>query len=422
MFPYLRQLWLEFWIAKKILIKGRKKGFLSFISLSSILGITLGVMTLVVVMSVMNGFHKELRSRILSATSHIEILGDFSSVEILEEINRELIANKNIKSFAPFIYGEALLSNKNEKHGSLVRGIDSNQEKKINNLLQNIISGSSELGTADSIILGVDLARSLNLRVGDSVSIYVPQLRYTVIGAIPKIKNFKVTGIFDAGIYEFDSSLALINLDVARKLFLDQKSLISGIRVQLKNAENTLKESEKLKLFLSKIPGRVFVVNWMDKNKNFFLAIQMEKRVMGIILTLIIAVAAFNLIASLTMTVQDKKKDIAILKTMGFYNGQIMKIFIFQGFVVGLLGAFFGLALGVIISFNIDTIVPFIENTFNIHFLSKDIYYINKVPSEIMYQDLLLISIVAIFMSLIATLYPSLLASKFKPAVILKNE
>jgi lipoprotein-releasing system permease protein len=422
MFPYLRQLWLEFWIAKKILIKGRKKGFLSFISLSSILGITLGVMTLVVVMSVMNGFHKELRSRILSATSHIEILGDFSSAEVLNEINSELINNQNIKSFAPFIHGEALLSNKNDKHGSLIRGVDSNQEKSINNLLQNIISGSSELSANDSIILGIDLAKSLSLKVGDSVSLYVPQLRYTVIGAIPKIKNFKVTGIFDAGIYEFDSSLALINIDVARKLFFDEKILISGVRVQLKNAENTLEESEKLKIVLSRLPARVFVLNWMDKNKNFFQAIQMEKRVMGIILTLIIAVAAFNLIASLTMTVQDKKKDIAILKTMGFYNGQIMKIFIFQGFVVGFLGALFGLALGVLISINIDVIVPFIENSLNIQFLSKDIYYINKVPSEIIFQDLISISVVAIIMSLIATIYPSLLAAKFKPAAILKNE
>jgi lipoprotein-releasing system permease protein len=251
----------------------------------------------------------------------------------------------------------------------------------------------------------------------------IPKLNFSPIGNYPTIKKFNIVGIFDAGIYEFDSSLALIDYQDAQKIFFkNQQTKFSAMQIQLTDSNETLNVETNIKTILMDLNINSFISNWTNKNKNFFSAIQMEKRVMAIILTLIIAVAAFNLVASLAMSVQDRKKDIAILMTIGFSKFQIIRIFIFQGFIIGFIGSLLGLALGVLIASNINIIVPFIESLFNIQFLSKDIYYINELPSIIIPMDILFVILISIALSLIATIYPSQMAAKLNPGEILKNE
>lgn len=420
----LKAIYLDLWISKKILTKGQRSKFISFIGLSSILGISIGVMALIVVMSVMNGFHYELKKRILDATAHIEIIGDIDDQEKAEIITNQISDLKNVYGLAPYISGEALLSKGKNNLGVIVRGVDENKERNVNNLFNKITIGSNHLlNDKYEMIIGLDLARNLSVTVGDSVTLLIPQLTFTPVGNFPVMKKFVISGIFDAGVYEYDNGLVLINDNNARKIFFKNKiSFYSGFKVQLNDPEKTVDTELKIKEILLNANLYPYVTNWTKKNQNFFSAIQMEKKVMAIILTLIIAVAAFNLIASLTMSVNERKKDIAILKTIGFSKLQITRIFIFQGFLVGLIGSLFGLLLGIIISININTIVPFIENLFNTHFLSKDVYYIDELPSLILISDLYFVVGISIVLSLLATLYPSYMAASYNPAEILKNE
>ena len=415
---------LDLWISKKILINGSKSRFISFIGLSSILGISIGVMALIVVMSVMNGFHYELKKRILDATSHIEIYGGLDDQDKFNELSNRLDNISSIEVYASFINGEGLISNSTNNHGIQIRGVDPEKEGQVNHLFEKIVIGSKILNNDRyEMIIGIDLARILDVQVGDSINLLIPKLNFGPIGSYPVIKKFIISGIFDAGIYEFDSSLALISQENARKIFYkNTNTLYSGIQIQLKNSDETLPTESQVKQILYDLNINAFVNNWTNKNKNFFSAIQMEKRVMAIILTLIIAVAAFNLIASLTMSVYDRKKDIAILQTIGFSKLHIVRIFVMQGFIIGLIGSFVGLLLGVLIASNINTIVPFIERIFNIQFLSKDIYYINELPSMIMISDINFVVFVSIILALMATIYPSYVASKINPAEVLKNE
>jgi lipoprotein-releasing system permease protein len=415
---------LDLWISKKILINGSKSRFISFIGLSSILGISIGVMALIVVMSVMNGFHYELKKRILDATSHIEIYGGLDDQDKFNELSNRLDNISSIDAYASFINGEGLISNSTNNHGIQIRGVDPEKEGQVNHLFEKIVIGSKILNNDRyEMIIGIDLARIMDVQVGDYINLLIPKLNFGPIGSYPVIKKFIISGIFDAGIYEFDSSLALISQENARKIFYkNTNTLYSGIQIQLKNSDETLPTESQVKQILYDLNINAFVNNWTNKNKNFFSAIQMEKRVMAIILTLIIAVAAFNLIASLTMSVYDRKKDIAILQTIGFSKLHIVRIFVMQGFIIGLIGSFVGLLLGVLIASNINNIVPFIERIFNIQFLSKDIYYINELPSMIMISDINFVVFVSIILALMATIYPSYVASKINPAEVLKNE
>lgn len=415
---------LDLWISKKILINGSKSRFISFIGLSSILGISIGVMALIVVMSVMNGFHYELKKRILDATSHIEIYGGLDDQDKFNELSNRLDNISSIDAYASFISGEGLITNNNNNHGIQIRGVDPEKEGQVNHLFEKIVIGSKILNNDRyEMIIGVDLARIMGVTVGDSINLLIPKLNFGPVGSYPVIKKFIISGIFDAGIYEFDSSLALISQKNARKIFYkNTNTLYSGIQIQLQNSDETLPTESQVKQILYDLNINAYVNNWTNKNKNFFSAIQMEKRVMAIILTLIIAVAAFNLIASLTMSVYDRKKDIAILQTIGFSKLHIVRIFVMQGFIIGLIGSFIGLLLGALIASNINTIVPFIERVFNIQFLSKDIYYINELPSMIMISDINFVVFVSIILALMATIYPSYVASKINPAEVLKNE
>ncbi|MBL6727434.1 MAG: lipoprotein-releasing ABC transporter permease subunit [Methylophilaceae bacterium] len=420
----MKSLFLDFWVSRKILINGSNNRFLSFIGFSSILGISIGVMALIVVMSVMNGFHFELKKRILDATSHIEITGGLDDQDEINQLINKIIDLKHVKAVSPYVSGEGLLSSGSINRGVLVKGIDPQHENNVNQLLNKVIKGSKKFSNKSfEIIIGVDLARLLNVDIGDDVSLLIPKLNFSPIGNYPTIKKFNIVGIFDAGIYEFDSSLALIDYQDAQKIFFkNQQTKFSAMQIQLTDSNETLNVETNIKTILMDLNINSFISNWTNKNKNFFSAIQMEKRVMAIILTLIIAVAAFNLVASLAMSVQDRKKDIAILMTIGFSKFQIIRIFVFQGFIIGFIGSLLGLALGVLIASNINIIVPFIESVFNIQFLSKDIYYINELPSIIIPMDILFVILISIALSLIATIYPSQMAAKLNPGEILKNE
>lgn len=420
----MKSLFLDFWVSRKILINGSKNRFLSFIGFSSILGISIGVMALIVVMSVMNGFHFELKKRILDATSHIEITGGLDNQNEINQLIKKITDLKHVKAVSPYVSGEGILSNRSINRGVMVKGIDPQYENNVNQLLNKVVKGSKKFSSkAFEIIIGVDLARLLDVDVGDDVSLLIPKLNFSPIGNYPTIKKFHIVGIFDAGIYEFDSSLALIDYQDAQKIFFkNQKTKFSAMQIQLTDSNKTFNVESDIKKILMDLNINSFISNWTNKNKNFFSAIQMEKRVMAIILTLIIAVAAFNLVASLAMSVQDRKKDIAILMTIGFSKLQIVRIFIFQGFIIGLIGSLLGLFFGVLIASNINTIVPFIEGLFNIQFLSKDIYYINELPSIIIPTDILFVILVSIILSLFATIYPSQMAAKLNPGEILKNE
>ena len=420
----MKSLLLDFWISRKILINGSKNRFLSFIGFSSILGISIGVMALIVVMSVMNGFHFELKKRILDATSHIEITGGLDNQDEINQLIKKITDLKHVKAVSPYVSGEGLLSNRSVNRGVLVKGIDPQYENNVNQLLNKVVKGSKKFSSKPfEIIIGVDLARLLDVDIGDDVSLLIPKLNFSPIGNYPTIKKFHIVGIFDAGIYEFDSSLALIDYQDAQKIFFkNQKIKFSAMQIQLTDSNKTLNVESDIKKILMDLNINSFISNWTNKNKNFFSAIQMEKRVMAIILTLIIAVAAFNLVASLAMSVQDRKKDIAILMTIGFSKFQIIRIFVFQGFIIGFIGSLLGLFFGVVIASNINTIVPFIEGLFNIQFLSKDIYYINELPSIIIPTDILSVILVSIILSLFATIYPSQMAAKLNPGEILKNE
>ena len=415
---------LDLWISKKILINGSKSRFISFIGLSSILGISIGVMALIVVMSVMNGFHYELKKRILDATSHIEIYGGLDDQDKFNELSNRLDNISSIDAYASFISGEGLITNNNNNHGIQIRGVDPEKEGQVNHLFEKIVIGSKILNNDRyEMIIGIDLARIMGVTVGDSINLLIPKLNFGPVGSYPVIKKFIISGIFDAGIYEFDSSLALISQKNARKIFYkNTNTLYSGIQIQLKNSDETLPTESQVKQILYDLNINAFVNNWTNKNKNFFSAIQMEKRVMAIILTLIIAVAAFNLIASLTMSVYERKKDIAILQTIGFSKLHIIRIFVIQGFIIGVIGSLVGLLMGILIASNINIIVPFIERVFNIQFLSKDIYYINELPSMIMISDINFVLLVSIILALMATIYPSYVASKINPAEVLKND
>ena len=420
----MKSLFLDFWVSRKILINGSNNRFLSFIGFSSILGISIGVMALIVVMSVMNGFHFELKKRILDATSHIEITGGLDDQDEINQLINKIIDLKHVKAVSPYVSGEGLLSSGSINRGVLVKGIDPQPENNVNQLLNKVVKGSKKFSNKSfEIIIGVDLARLLNVDIGDDVSLLIPKLNFSPIGNYPTIKKFNIVGIFDAGIYEFDSSLALIDYQDAQKIFFkNQQTKFSAMQIQLTDSNETLNVETNIKTILMDLNINSFISNWTNKNKNFFSAIQMEKRVMAIILTLIIAVAAFNLVASLAMSVQDRKKDIAILMTIGFSKFQIIRIFIFQGFIIGFIGSLLGLALGVLIASNINIIVPFIESLFNIQFLSKDIYYINELPSIIIPMDILFVILISIVLSLIATIYPCQMAAKLNPGEILKNE
>ena len=399
---------------------GRRNGFISFISGVSMLGIALGVAALIIVLSVMNGFQKEVTDRMLSVISHIEVFdADGSALPDWQATVAKAKRNPEVVGAAPFIASQALLARGDTLRGALVRGIVPDEEARITELaakLRDTALGNLQPGSW-RIVLGAELARQLGVRRGDSVTLVAPSGQITPAGVLPRLKQFTVIGTFEAGHYEYDSSLAWIHLEDAQKIYRLEGP--SGVQLKLADLHNARRVAQELSVTLG---PSVVVRDWTRTNRNWFDAVQIEKRLMAIILTLIVAVAAFNLVSTLVMTVTDKRADIAILRTLGASPRSVMGIFVVQGAAAGVLGTAAGVVLGLLVAFNIDVIVPFIERTLGVAFLPGSIYLISRMPSDPRWTDVWPIAAVSLVLAFLATLYPSWRASRVNPAEALRYE
>ena len=398
----------------------RKNTFISFISGVSMFGIALGVAALIIVLSVMNGFQKEVRDRMLSVVSHVEIMSSQdASLEDWQSLQADLAQNPDVLGSAPYVSEQALLVKGELMRGSLIRGIDPQQEYKVAEFatqLPDQMTSQLQKGRF-GVILGEELAFAMNVQVGDAVVVLSPGGQFSPAGMLPRMKQLRVIGLFKSGHYEFDASLVLLHIEDAQALF--RLSGPNGLRVKLHKPQQARNFSQELQ---SKLGSAYTVSDWTRQNKTWFAAVQVEKRMMFIILTLIVAVAAFNLVSTLVMTVTDKLADIAIMRTLGATPASIMFIFMIQGFLVGVIGTFLGFVGGTLVALNIDVIVPFIENLLGAHFLPKDIYFISSMPSDPQTADIAPIVIISLCMSFLATLYPSWRASRVNPAEALRYE
>lgn len=404
----------------------RKNHFISFISLTSMIGIALGVAALIVVLSVMNGFQKELRTRILGVASHLEITGNNNQLSDWPYVANYSAKQPHVLASAPYIMAQGMLSYDQGVQGAIIRGVLPIAEDKVADLGRNMKVGHlTDLKAGEfGIILGADLAYNLGAQVGDKVVVMAPQGQFTPAGVVPRLKQFTIVGLFQVGMYEYDAGLALIHMDDAAKLYRMGDS-VSGVRLKLDDLFGAPSIAASIATQLNgsaSSKGQYYVSDWTQQHANFFKAVQMEKRVMFIILTLIVAVAAFNIVSTLVMAVTDKRSDIAIMRTLGASPASVMFIFIIQGALIGLIGTVFGAVFGILIALNIDTIIPFIEGLFHVQFLSKEVYAISDLPSDLIWSDVMLIVTMSFVLSLLATLYPSWRASKINPAEALRYE
>ena len=389
------------------------------------LGIGLGVAALVIVLSVMNGFQKEVRDRMLSVVSHIEVISaDGGALEDTLGTLQQVKAHSQVIGAAPFIAAQALLARGEDMKGVLVRGIDPALEPSVVDLsvaaqgFNKSMPGINALLPGQfGVVLGVDLARQLGLRIGDPVTLIAPNGQVTPAGVLPRLKQMQVVGLFNSGHYEYDSALAMLHVADAGKIFRLEGP--TGIRLKIKDLHEARAVAREL---APELPLGMAVRDWTQQNRTWFAAVQVEKRMMFIILTLIVAVAAFNLVSTLVMTVTDKRADIAILRTLGASPQSIMGIFMVQGAMVGIIGTLGGMLLGLLVAFNIDVIVPALETLFRASFLPKDIYLISRMPSDPQMSDILPVVVISLILSFVATVYPSWRASQVNPAEALRYE
>lgn len=411
---------LIFFIGLRYTRAKRRTGFISFITLTSVLGIALGVAALITVLSVMNGFEAELRDRILGMTSHASITGTDGELHDWQTLEAPLKNESRILGWAPYVEGQAMINSDRRVSGTLLRGILPDYEPRVSEVAKRLVSGSLQGLKAGEfgIILGAELAEHLGVIPGDKITVITPQVTPTPAGILPRLKRFTIVGIFHVGMFEYDRNLALIHLEDAKRLF-SLGDAVSGLRLKLEDvffARQTVREIGP------RLPGQFMITDWTQAHSNFFKAIQTEKRVMFIILLLIVAVAAFNIVSTLVMVVTDKRPDIAILRTQGMPPISVMGIFIVLGTIIGLLGTLIGGIGGVILALNVETVVPAIEKLFGVHFLSADVYYISELPSKLIWSDVYRITGVAFLLSVLATLYPAWQASRIKPAEELRYE
>jgi lipoprotein-releasing system permease protein len=398
----------------------RRNHFISFISLSSMLGIALGVAALIVVLSVMNGFQKEVRTRILGVASHVQITGADNRLADWQAVAKQVQGHPQVVAAAPFINAEGMLTLDSNVRGAIVRGVLPSLEEKVADIGSHMIEGSLEtLAPGEfNIVLGSELARALGARPGDKVTLIAPQGLVTPAGILPRLKQFNVSGIFEVGMFEYDSGLALIDIGDAQKLYT-MGDAVSGVRLKLRDLFQAREVAQELSTVLR---GDVYITDWTRSHANFFRAVQIEKTMMFIILLLIVAVAAFNIVSTLVMAVTDKQPDIAILRTLGASPGGIMKIFVVQGALIGVVGTLIGVVGGVVLALNVDVVVPFLERLLNVHFLSREVYYITELPSDLQKADVVTIALVSLALSFLATIYPSWRASRVNPAEALRYE
>ena len=398
----------------------RRNGFISFISGVSMLGIALGVAALIVVLSVMNGFQKEVRDRMLGVLSHIELYD--ASGQAIPDLNAVLTTvrqHPEVVGAAPYVGAQALLARGEDMKGAIVRGIDPAQEPQVADLAKDLSQTSLPrlVPGGFGVILGGELARSLGVGMGDTVTLIAPSGQVTPAGVVPRVRQMNVVGTFDSGHYEYDSALALLHVEDAARIFRVEGP--TGVRIKIRD----LHQAREVAISLAgQLPEGMLVKDWTRQNRTWFAAVQLEKRMMFIILTLIVAVAAFNLVSTLVMTVTDKRADIAILRTLGASPKSIMGVFMVQGAMVGVIGTGLGLLLGLGIAFNIDTIVPALERALGASFLPQDVYLISRMPSDPQRADILPIAVISLVLSFVATIYPSWRASRVNPAEALRYE
>lgn len=399
----------------------RRNGFISFISMSSMIGIALGVMALITVMSIMNGFQHELRERILGMTAHLTLSDNHHNLanwQVLYDLSKE---HPRVLGAAPNIMEQGMLSQGERVKGVMIRGILPEVEPEVSTINDSMVTGHlSDLAPQGyGVILGMELAHSLGVSVGDSVTLIAPQGAVSPVGMLPRIKRLTVTGLFRAGMHEYDSGMALIHLEDAATIFRYRDGAVSGLQLKI---DDLFKVYEVRRDFIIGFNDQFLIRDWTQQHANFFKAIQMEKRMMFIVLALIIMVAAFNIVSTMVMVVTDKQKDIAVLRTIGASPLSIQAIFIIQGLIIGIIGAYLGLVGGVVLSLNIHVIIPFIEQLFGFQFFPADVYYISEVPSKLDWDDVWAVSGLAFVLTLLATLYPAWRASRIQPAEALRYE
>ncbi len=401
-------------------LKAKKRNhFISFISIVSFLGIALGVAVLITVLSVMNGFDKEIKNRILVMVPQVMVSQWGGKLENWQQLEANLKKNEEVTGLAPVVQGQGMLSYRGYTSFGMILGIDPELEASVSPIGSKLVVGDiNDLQPRSfGIILGEGLARSIDAQVGEKVTLIVPQASLTPAGLMPRLKQFKVVGIFDVG-YQYNANYAFVNIEDAATLFKMGDS-VSGIQLKLGNLYEAPQVTAELN---NSLPAQYNAMDWTQQNRNFFQALQMEKTMMFLILILIVAVAAFNMLASLVMVVTDKQSDIAILRTLGASSRRIMNVFIVQGLSIGIIGTAIGTGLGVLLSLNTTAIVNWIQQTFHVQFLSASVYYIDFVPSSLEFRDVIKIVIVALIMSFLATLYPAWRASKVQPAEALRYE
>lgn len=401
--------------------RGRRKDrFMSFISAMSVASIALGVAALIIVLSVMNGFQKEVRDRMLSVVPHVEIRAYKGVHPDWQQIEAILKKNPEVRGVAPFVQGQGLLTAGSSVRGAMVKGIDPQAEPSVSEIHEHLL-GIPNLAVLEPgefrIVLGKDLAYMLGVTVGDKVAMMVPEGNVTPAGVVPRMRQFAVVGLMKSGHYEYDSSMALIHIKDAQALF--RTGGPQGLRLKLANMDEAPAVARALN---AQMPQGLFASDWSEQNRTWFAAVQVEKRMMGIILFLIVLVGAFGLVSTLVMTVKEKQADIAILRTLGASEGAIMRIFIIQGSIVGLVGVTVGVTAGWLIAENVGVIVHAIEQLFGVAFLPKEVYFISSMPSDPRLSDIVPIAIVSLLLSLIATLYPSWRAARTNPAEALRYE
>ncbi|SEQ00630.1 lipoprotein-releasing system permease protein [Solimonas aquatica] len=412
--------WYELLVGLRYTRAKRRNHFISFISAASMAGIAVGVTALITVLSVMNGFESELRTRILGMASHATISayqGGLSDWAKLAELARQ---HPDVAAVAPYIEGEGMVKVGSDLSGTLLRGIDPKQEATVSEIAQHMKVGQLDSLTPGSynIVLGAELAESLNVTAGDKIDLMVPQASVTPAGLLPRFRRFTVSGVFRVGMYEFDRGLVLIDLADAQAL-LRMDNSVTGVRLKLHDLFQAPRVAREL---TTELPGLYYVSDWTRSHSNFFRAVKTEKMVMFIILSLIVGVAAFNIVSTLVMVVQDKQPDIAILRTLGATPRSIMAIFMVQGCIIGFVGTALGLAGGIALALNVETLVPLLERLTHQQFLAPDVYYISDLPSELKLSDVIRIGALSLSLGLISTIYPAWRASRINPAEALRYE
>lgn len=417
----------ELFIGLRYLKAKRKATFISIITVISTAGVTLGVMALIVVLAVMTGFENDLKEKILGTNAHIVVIRSGAPMDNYESVMKTLKGFKGVQAATPFIYNQVMLSSGKNVSGVVLRGIDVATDRQVTRLSKSVVEGTidrlePELGQGldqvPGLMVGKELAKHLNLFLGDKVNVISPMGNITPLGMMPRMKSFRITGIFNTGMFEYDSTLAYVSLNQAQRFF-DLGDTVTGIQLKVDDVYHT----GELAHSINRTMGVDFYArDWMQMNKNILFALKTEKIVMFIILTLIVLVAAFGIASTLFMVVMEKTKDIAILKSMGATGPSIMKIFVLEGLIIGVIGTFFGVISGLLIALNLEPIIGAIQKITGQNFFSKDIYYLDRFPSLVVPSDVVLISVTAILISFLATLYPAWQASRMLPAEALRYE